>query len=272
MSTAWDPDQYRRFANERAQPFWDLVGLVDGSAPIQVAVDLGCGSGELTLGLAQRFGIARMVGVDNSTTMLAAAAEHVAANTGGDPSVQIDLRHGDIAEWTADGGHDLILANASLHWVPDHAAVLARWADALALGGQLAVQIPANADHPSHRVAAEVAATEPFASAFEGDPPPDPVAANVLAPEEYATLLHDLGLGDQHVRLQVYPHVLDRSADVVEWVRGTSLTRFGAVLPPDLFDEFLSRYRVSLLDVIGDSGPYFYAFKRILLWARRPSQ
>ena len=100
--------------------------------------------------------------------------------------------------------HDLVLANASLHWVPDHAAVLARWAAALAPGGQLAVQVPANADHPSHLVAAEVAATEPFVSAMGGPPPPDPVAVNVLRPEQYATLLYDLGVTPTVVRLQVY--------------------------------------------------------------------
>ena len=102
------------------------------------------------------------------------------------------------------------------------------------------MQIPANADHPSHRVAAEVAASEPFRSAMGGAPPPDQVAVNVLAPEQYAILLDHLGAARQHVRLQVYGHTLARSADVVEWVKGTSLTRFTNVLPADLHDEFLA--------------------------------
>ena len=92
----------------------------------------------------------------------------------------------------------------------------------------------------------------------------------MLAPEQYAILLHHLGAARQHVRLQVYGHVLDRSADVVEWVRGTSLTRFGGLLPADVFEAFVDEYRRRLLEAIGDTAPYFYPFKRILFWAAKP--
>jgi trans-aconitate 2-methyltransferase len=146
---------------------------------------------------------------------------------------------------------------------------LARWWGALAPGGHLAVQVPANADHASHRVAAEVAASEPFRSAMGGAPPPDQVAVNVLAPEQYAILLDRLGAARQHVRLQVYGHVLERSADVVDWVKGTSLTRFTNILPAALHDEFLATYTERLLARIGDHAPYFYPFKRILFWGRK---
>src|SRR5205085_8218596 len=131
----------------------------------------------------------------------------------------------DIAGWTASSDVDLVLANASLQWVPDHARVLAAWTRALRPGGQLAVQVPANAYMPSHTVADAVAHTEPFVSAFgAGGPPSDPVADNVLEPEQYATLLYELGFEQQHVRLQVYPHILQSSRSVVDWVRGTTLT------------------------------------------------
>ena len=180
---------------------------------------------------------------------------------------------GDIGDWTSNGDHDLVFANASLQWVPDHAAVLARWSAALATGGQLAVQVPANADHPSHLVAAEVGHAEPFASAMaanapDGAVPPDRVAVNVLAPEQYAVLLHDLGFERQHVRLSVYAHVLGDTAAVAEWVRGTSLTRFFDVLPEELHEQFFAAYRTQLVDVLGDRSPFFYPFKRILFWAR----
>jgi trans-aconitate 2-methyltransferase len=92
---------------------------------------------------------------------------------------------------------------------------------ALRPGGQIAVQVPANADHPSHTVAAEIAREEPFASAFDGEPPPDTVALTVLPPARYAELLNEAGVAEQHVRLQVYGHRLPSTADVVEWTRGT---------------------------------------------------
>lgn len=263
MSTdSWDPGQYERFKAERARPFWDLVALIE-SAPIARAVDLGCGTGELTAAAAERLGVESMVGIDNSSSMLARAGDWTS------DSVRFEL--GDIGEWSAPGDQDLVLANAALHWVPGHPAVLARWIAALRPGGQIAVQVPANADHPSHVVAAQVAATEPFLTALGSVPPPDPVARNVLAPEEYAVALHDLGADDQHVRLQVYGHRLASSADVVEWVRGTSLTRFTRLLPADLADGFVAAYRERLLAAIGEHTPYFYPFKRILMWARKPA-
>ncbi len=258
-STDWDPGQYERFQAERARPFWDLVELIHRGA-IERAVDLGCGTGSLTVSVAERLGIGQMVGIDNSPKML-----EVASTRG---RVAVEFQYGDIARWTSGRDHDLVLANAALHWVPDHHAVLERWIGALAPEGQLAVQVPANHDHASHLSSVEVATSEPFASAFDGEPPPDPVAANVLAPERYAIALHDLGVAEPHVRLQVYSHVFDSSADVVEWARGSSLTRFFRRLPPDLHEPFVDAYREELLGRIGRSRPYLYTFKRILMWGR----
>jgi len=258
----WDPDQYRRFAAERSQPFHDLLDLVrpDGLA---TAVDLGCGPGELTAVAAERFG-ATFVGIDNSAAMLAKTAEHER------DGLRFEL--GDIGGWTSAATYDLVLANASLQWVADHATVLRAWTTALAARGQLAVQVPANAGQPSHLVAAEVAARPEFADSFgAAGPPPDPVARNVLEPEAYATILHELGFVEQHVRLQVYPHVLPSSRHVVEWVKGTTLTRFSTVLSPDVFERFVAQYEARLLEVIGRHEPYFFPFRRILMWGRLPA-
>jgi trans-aconitate 2-methyltransferase len=92
----------------------------------------------------------------------------------------------------------------------------------------------------------------------------------VLGPEAYASLLDDSGFADQHVRLQVYGHRLASSAEVVEWVKGTALTPFRAALPAPLYEQFVARYQKVLLDRLGTCQPYFYPFKRILVWARRP--
>lgn len=260
--TTWDPAQYAKFATERAQPFWDLAAMVGASTAGRLA-DLGCGSGELTAALADRLAVGDAVGIDNSASMLAAAAAHAR------PGLRFE--HGDIATWTADGAFDLVLANAALQWVPDHPAVLARWAAALAPGGWLAVQVPANADHASHLAISAVAAREPFASAFgAAGAPPDPVAVNVLRPEQYAAVLYDLGFPTPAVRLQVYPHVLASTADVVEWTKGTSLTRIFGALPGDLHQPFVDAYRAELIAMVGDRSPYLYTFKRILMVAQRP--
>jgi trans-aconitate 2-methyltransferase len=252
-SDTWDPAQYRRFEAERDQPFHELLSLVE-AIPGGAVVDLGCGDGRLTALAHRSLGSAATVGVDSSSAMLAAA-----------PAAE-DLRFelGDIATWTSAPAYDVVLSNAALHWVPDHRAVLARWRGALRPGGQLAVQVPANADHPSHRVVSEVAAS--MGLAVE----PDPVAVNVLRPEQYAAVLDDLGAAEQHVRLQVFVHHLPSSADVVEWVKGTTLTRVKRATDAEGYERFLTAYGTRLLAELGERAPYTYLFKRILFRARFP--
>jgi trans-aconitate 2-methyltransferase len=247
----WDPDQYRRFQAERDQPFHDLLALVDPAGHPEV-VDLGCGDGRLTALAHQRLGSASTLGIDSSASMLGQAQ--------GAEGLSFEL--GDIGTWASPGSYDVVLANAALHWVPDHAEVLARWVGSLRPGGQLAVQLPANADHPSHTVLAEVTAE----LGVEADP--DPVAVNVLRPEEYAAVLDELGATEQHVRLQVYAHHLGSSTDVIDWVKGTTLTRVRRVTDDAGYEAFVARYRERLLAVIGDRSPYTYLFKRILFRAR----
>jgi trans-aconitate 2-methyltransferase len=204
-----------------------------------------------------------MIGIDNSPAMLAKAAEHASSG--------LRFEHGDIAGWTSDGDFDLVLAAASLQWVPDHRAVMARWRRALRPGGQIAIQVPANAEMPSHAVARQVAEREPYRSLFGPDGPPiDPVQAYVLQPEAYAQILYDLGFAHQNVRLQVYPHVLPSTHHVVEWVRGTMLTRFEKRLDGDAFESFVADYEKELLQVLGEHEPQFFPFRRILMWGRLP--
>jgi trans-aconitate 2-methyltransferase len=253
---AWDPARYRRFEDERSQPFFDLLALVH-PVPGGEVVDLGCGDGRLTALLHEHCGAARTTGIDTSPSMLREARPR--AREG------LAFELGDIAGF--DAPVDVLFSNAALHWIGDHERLLTRLTGCLRPGGQLAVQVPRNADHASHLVAAEVAAEAPFREAMGGEVPPDPVLG-VRAPEAYAELLFSLGFAEQHVRLQVYGHVLPSAADVVEWVRGTTLTRFRSRLPDDLFAAFLARYRERLLARIGVSAPYFYAFKRVLLWGR----
>jgi trans-aconitate 2-methyltransferase len=249
---AWDPARYERYRDERSAPFHDLLALVT-PCPGGRVVDLGCGTGELTRVLHERTGAAATFGVDSSAAMLARAAANEA------DGLQFAL--GDIEDFEPDAPLDVVFSNAALHWVDDHPALFARLAAMLAPGGQLAVQMPANHDHASHRVAERVAAEEPFAGALDGYVRSSPV----LAPERYALLLHELGLERLHVRLQVYLHVLDEPAAVVDWVRGTLLTDYERRLPDGLFRAFVERYRELLLGELPDERPFAFTFKRVLL-------
>src|SRR5262249_5470792 len=165
---------------------------------------------------------------------------------------------GDIADFAAVDAFDLVFSNAALHWLPDHPALIARLSRALQRGGQLAVQIPANHDHPSHTTAMAVAKELGI----------EPHATHVLAPEAYAAILGRAGYAEQHVRLQVYTHRLDSRAEVVEWVKGTLLTDYARRLSEEAYASFLARYRARLLAKLEDARPYLFTFKRILFWAR----
>jgi trans-aconitate 2-methyltransferase len=253
----WNPEQYERFKSERSQPFYDLLALVQPD--VERLVDLGCGTGELTAHLVESTNATTALGIDSSPAMLAAAASHCRKD-------RLTFEPGDIASWTDAPTYDLVFANASLQWVPDHVGVLERWIAAIAPTGQLAVQVPYNHDHPAHAIAEDLRNEQPFCNFAI---PHDPVAHNVLTPEAYACLLDEKGFTEQHVRLQVYGHHLPDADAVVEWVKGTTLTRFEKALPTEHYETFLAEYRTRLVAELGDAEPYFYPFKRILLWGRK---
>jgi trans-aconitate 2-methyltransferase len=254
----WDPAQYERFRDERAQPFFDLLDLVRVQ-PEMRAIDLGCGTGELTRELHRRLAARETIGIDNSPTMLAKSAAFAGEG--------LSFVAGDIADISVatTGRFDLVFSNAALHWVPDHETLLTRLTSMLTENGQLAVQVPANDDHLSHTTGAAVAGESPFREALAGYVRRSPV----LNPERYATLLHRLGYRQQHVRLQIYAHELEAREEVVEWIRGTTLTDYERRLPADLWPRFLERYRERLLPQLDDTRPFLYTFKRILFWAAR---
>jgi trans-aconitate 2-methyltransferase len=257
VTDTWSPAQYDKFQREREQPFFDLLSLVRAPMPRR-AVDLGCGTGRLTRQLHGRLHPEETIGIDRSPRMLAAAGE--------DPPSGLRFEVGAIESFPGDRGtFDLIFSNAAFHWVDDHRALLRRLAGALAPAGQIAFQVPAQHDDPSHEVAGEIADLEPFRSALAGWRRPQPV----LSPEAYARLFHQLAFVEQEVRLSVYPHVLPEAGDVVEWMKGTLLTEYARRLRPELFEEFVERYRSRLADRLEPTRPFFFPFKRILCWGRR---
>ncbi len=256
----WDPTQYDRFREERSQPFFDLLNLVRPQPGMRV-VDLGCGTGEVTRKLHRHLGARETLGIDSSRAMLAESRAHAAEG--------LRFEKNEIQEFVAAGAGeapwDLIFSNAALHWVPDHDRLLRSLTTLLAPGGQIAIQAPANHDHPSQTAAAQVAVEAPFREALGGYVRCSPV----LRPEEYALILDRLGYREQHVRLQVYGHRLKSREEVVEWTKGTLLTDYQQRLSPDLFSIFQERYRERLLPSLADTRPHFLPYNRILLWAKR---
>lgn len=260
-SDAWDPRRYGRFAEERAQPFLDLLALLEPCEGARV-LDLGCGTGELTARLHAHVGAATTLGVDRSGAMLEGAA--VLADSG------LRFRCADLRDVLDElDAHaervDVVLSNAALHWVDDHERLLQRLTAVLAPGGQLAFQVPANEGEPAHVAVERAAREEPFASALGGWVRRSPV----LTPPAYARALHALGYERQHVRLAVYPHLLASRDAIVEWISGTTLTPYEARLAPGLYTRFVQRVGEILGTLVPDDRPCFFPFQRLLVWARR---
>jgi len=251
----WDPEQYERFKAERTQPFYDLLALVAREPGLRV-LDLGCGTGELTAVLHQRLAAAITEGIDSSSSMLERTEEH--RHEG------LSFRQADIESFVLERPVDLLFSNAALQWVDEHQKLFERLLTWVKPGGQFAVQMPANHDHPSHTIAAQLATEAPFRKALAGFTRQSPV----LAAEQYARLFEAQGCERWSVRYKTYTHELEDRDGVVQWVRGTLLTAYQQRLDPELFERFVDEYRQRIAATYPDDRPFIYPFKRILLWAR----
>ena len=252
----WDPEQYGRFRQERAQPFYDLLAGVELRPGLRI-IDLGCGTGELSRVLLEQSPGARVVGVDSSSEMLAQAAARAGPG--------LAFVRADLSDYAPEGPVDLVISNAALQWVGEHEKLLGRLRSLLAPGGQLAVQMPKNDDHPTHRLAQEVAAEPPFAAHVAGS-----VRPPVLSAERYASLLFSLGAPGPVVQERIYGHPLASLDEAVEWVKGTLLVPILDRLPEPLRRPYLARYRDRMARALGDPRPFFYTYRRLFFWARFP--
>jgi trans-aconitate 2-methyltransferase len=249
----WDPVQYHKFKEERFAPFEDLFALIkvrDGMS----AVDLGCGTGELTRRLADRLPGSSVVGFDNSPQMLEKAQERQRPG--------LTYAAGDIS--ALNGRWDLVFSHAAIQWLDNHVALIPRLMTLVAPGGQLAVQEPSNHRHPSHTLIIETASEEPFVTVLAGWVRQSPV----LEVDRYAELLHLSGGTEITVFEKVYPHLLADADALVEWTSGTTLVPYLERLPQELHAGFLDSYRKKL-HALWPGGPVFYTFRRILMAATR---
>jgi trans-aconitate 2-methyltransferase len=251
VADAWDPTRYERFRDERAQPFHDLLALVERRAGMSIA-DLGCGTGELTALLHRELQARETLGIDTSGAMLARAPQ----------APGLRFLQEDIARFMPAQPLDLVFSNAALHWVPDHSSLLQRLTSFLAAGGQVAVQMPVTDDLITHQTAYELARSPPFRTLLGGYER----RARLPDAPRYAAWLHHLGYVRQHVRVVMYAHLLESREAVVDWVRGALLTEYQKRLSPADWERFLERYRQMLLPQLDDERPYFWVNPRILIW------
>jgi trans-aconitate 2-methyltransferase len=251
----WDPRRYLEFADERSRPFVDLLSRVNAADP-KLVVDLGCGPGQLTASLADRWPSAQVVGLDSSPEMIMQAAQFA------NPRVKFELQ--DLRYWQPDMAVDVIISNATLQWVPDHRTLLPFLVSSLTPNGWLAFQVPENFDEPSHRLLRQLAA----------DPRYQPLLTEVAWPTaaDPATYLDDLaGLGCSVDAWETtYLHVLSGPDPVFRWISGTGARPVLQALPDDHRAQFVAEYQELLNEAypIRSYGTVL-PFRRVFVVARK---
>jgi trans-aconitate 2-methyltransferase len=252
----WNADQYLKFPEERTQPSRDLAARIQLAAPHRI-IDLGCGPGNSTQILVQRWPEAQVEGIDSSAAMIVAARRDFPGQA---------WSVGDIAAWPKAEGekYDLVFANAALQWVGDHASLYPALFARVAADGALAVQVPANLDAPAQVAMRDLAASDMWREHFQGVRP---------------WHVHDAGfyydrLAGSAARVDLwytdYIHVLDGAAAIVEWYKGTGLRPFlDALLSEADRDRFLQDYleRIASHYPPQADGKVLFPFRRLFLVA-----
>ncbi|MGH4029816.1 trans-aconitate 2-methyltransferase [Actinomycetota bacterium Odt1-20B] len=264
----WDPGQYLRHADHRARPFGELLARIpEPPAAAPRIADLGCGPGNVTALLAERWPTAHITGYDNSPEMLARAEARTGPTPGGG---RLDFAHADVGRWVPEETYDVIVSNATLQWVPGHVNSFAAWVDRLAPGGTFAFQVPGNFDAPSHVLMRELSESarwrEPLGGVLRH-------ADAVLTPADYLERLAALGC-TADVWETTYLHLLQGPDPdpVLDWVKGTGLRPVLTALEgdPEARMEFLDAYRALLREAYPATGHgTVFPFRRVFAVARK---
>jgi trans-aconitate 2-methyltransferase len=252
----WNPERYLAFADQRTRPAIDLLARVPSLEAARVA-DLGCGPGNSTRLLVERWPEATVFGIDSSSEMLAKARRS---------GIGATWTLADIAAWAPDRAFDLIYSNATLHWLGEHRTLLPRLFGHLRPGGVFAAQMPRNFAAPSHALLRETARDGPWAERLADTLDRQPVAS----PAWYYDLLapHAAALD---VWETVYLHVLEGDDPVLDWTRGTALGPIMEALEREEFAAFEAAYAARLRAAYPRraDGRTLFPFRRLFIVAQR---
>lgn len=257
MRADWSPTQYLKFEDYRTRPAADLLAHVP-AGNVRTAVDLGCGPGNSTELVAERFPDGRILGVDSSANMVEVARQRL-------PSAQFSV--GDVGNWAPGSRQDLIFANAVLQWLPNHRDLFPKLVSYLADGGNLAVQMPDNLDEPTHASMREAAGDSRWKEKLAG------------ADEERTTIedaaTYNAILKPHCRRVDIwrttYFHPLQGVDAIVEWFKSTGLRPYLSRLDEDEKTAYLASYRALLAEhhPTASDGTVMLAFPRLFIVATR---
>jgi trans-aconitate 2-methyltransferase len=252
----WNPEIYSKFKTTRYQPFYDLADLIKPVKSMK-AIDLGCGTGEQTAILANRFKDADFLGIDSSPEML-----------GQSKSLETDNLHFRLATTedtlNSEEKWDLIFSNAALQWSNDHRTLFPELIGLINSRGQFAVQMPVQKENALNRILFELVEEEPFKSGLKGWKRDSPV----LSIDEYAQILFSCGLEDIQIIQKVYSIIANDHDTLYDFISGSSLIPYLERLEGEQKELFINTYK-DRIKLCFPKLPAIYAFKRLLLYGRK---
>ena len=252
----WNPIQYEKFLKDRAQPAIDLANRLEEFAPNSI-LDLGCGPGNSTKVLKDKFLSAKIIGADNSDEMLEKAR-------GLYPDIEfinLDM-NGDLHE--VNEKFDIVFSNACIQWLPNHKKLLPKLMTLLNPNGILTIQIPMQREHPVHVIINELVNTEKWSDKLVER------KYNNLTTPEYYDVLSDIS-SDFEIWETTYCHRMPSCESIIEWYKGTGLRPYLEQLSEadaddftsDVYNELKHRYKTQ------KNGEILFRFPRLFFMVRK---
>lgn len=253
----WSATQYLKFEDERTRPARELLNRVPLET-FKTAIDMGCGPGNSTALIMERYPDADVSGIDSDANMLASARERLP---------DVSFTKADLTNWLPKAPVDLLYANAVFQWLPNHLEILKRLMGNLSPGGVLAIQMPDNLDQPTHRLMEETAFDNRWAERFSRNlvkrdklPTPDDYY-NALSPfSDMVDVWHT-----------IYYHHLPNTDAIVEWVKGTGLRPWLAKLDETDRPAYMDAYHEKIAAAYKplDDGTVLLPFPRLFVIATK---
>ncbi len=252
----WNVEHYLKFENERSRPALELLSRVELHNPLTI-VDLGCGPGNSTEILANRYPNATILGVDSSERMIVKARERFPNRP------NISFIEEDVTNWQSYKQVNLIFANALFQWVPDHLDVIAQLLNYLTPGGVLALQMPDNLNEPNHILLRDLATDGPWSIKLARAG----IRRRIIySPKVYYDALKPLA-SKIDIWHSIYNHILDGPAMIIEWMKGTGLQSYLQCLNEAEEQIFLANYELELASAYDPlvDGKVMFTFPRIFI-------
>ena len=254
----WNPDVYNQFKNIRYQPFFDLSEFISDEN-LKTAIDIGCGTGEQTKILAEKFPKTQFLGIDASSEMLKKSDEFKSGNLSFKQQT-IESLYSTEQKW------DLVFSNAALQWSDNHEKLFPKLISLLNDGGQFAVQMPVQPENILNKILVQQASEEPFSIQLKGFNQLSPV----LGLDEYANLMFENGLQNLNISMKVYPIIAESGEELFNFISGSALIPYLERLSGEQKEVFINEFKKRISKHFS-SFPAIYSFKRILLYGKKTS-